>query len=504
MSYEQTTWKDGDIITAEGMNKMEAGIATADTAAQTAQTTAEAAQATADEVKATAEANAEAIAAGEAKDVEQDAAVEAAQSAAEAAQATADTNAAKNVEQDTAIEAAQSAAEAAQSTADANAAKNTEQDTAIAAAQSTADTAKATAEANAAAIATGEEKNTEQDASISAMQQSIDDLSTRMDSAESAITAIDGDMDALAEVDTTMQSQLSVQAGQATVLEQKIALLETQLAALQTKDAVTEDLSSGDVTSEEEIVVTPAAPITTPTTMTAKAVTVKQMEVQSSKAVVTATDGDVSISNVTMTGDLPKATSNAALSANSEGGIVKISGGDMNQTGYNSIEVGLNKLSKMVLIENIDFKANLTNNAISVFGMEEGGTLTISKCHFAKCSNPLRISNRGNTSFTINLVDCVADEWEANPAYAGFICFQDYTTEGDAEAIAAANQFGKDKITVNFINCSGPAGKIVAPADPAAVCGSQTADQLLYVYNDKEAVVAYTGHEDRYPTVNYK
>lgn len=434
MSYEKTMWKDGDIISEVGLNKMEDGIATADQAAATAQSTADAAQ-------AAATANAEKIAAGEAKDVEQDTAISEAQSAAEAAQAGVDSNTSK--------------------------------------------------------IGEIEAKNTEQDSTMA-------DLTTRVEALENKIPTVEQNVQDLKDDDATLQDMMSFQDGRATVLEQKLALLEVQMADLQTRGLTTEDLTSGDVTSSEDIVVAPAAPITTPTTITAKSMVVKNMDVQSSKAVLTTTGGDALISNVTMSGDLQKTVSNAALSINAENSIVKITDSDMNQTGYNSIEVGLSKVSKMVLIDNIDFRAALTNNAISVFGMKEGGTLTISNCHFADCSNPVRISNKENTPFTINLVNCVFDKWDARPKWAGIMLFQDFTSPAEAGAIAEANQFGRDKITVNLINCIGPDGeKITAPEDLATICGTQDEHQLFYVYNETEDIVPYTGNEHRYPTFNF-
>lgn len=462
MSYEKTTWKDGDIISEVGLNKMEDGIAAADQAAATAQSTADAAQ-----VAATA--NAEKITAGEAKDAEQDTAIATAQAAADQVKTTAEANAAKNVEQDSNIEAAKTAADAAQAGVDSNTSK----------------------------IGEIEAKNTEQDSTMT-------DLTTRVETLENKIPTVEQDVQDLKTDDEMLQDMMSFQDGRATVLEQKLALLEVQMADLQTRGLTTEDLTSGNVTSSEDIVVAPAAPITTPTTITAKSMVVKNMDVQSSKAILTTTGGDALISNVTMSGDLQKKVSNAALSVNAENSIVKITDSDMNQTGYNSIEVGLSKVSKMVLIDNIDFRATLANNAISVFGMKEGGTLTVSNCHFADCSNPVRISNKENTPFTINLVNCVFDKWDARLKWAGIMLFQDFTSPAEAGAIAEANQFGRDKITVNLINCIGPNGeKITAPEDLATICGTQDEHQLFYVYNETEDIVPYTGNEHRYPTFNF-
>lgn len=404
--------------------------------------------------------------------------------------AAADTQLQKNIDavntsvaaHDVSIASLTTAVTAAQSTAD-------EAKTAAATAQSTADAAKAdAASAYETAKSAGE--------LATAAKEVADNSAARNVEQDAAFVTIDSHL--------TQHDDLFVtQDAQSLVTLQKLALLEQQLAALKVKTAVSNDLSSGStVTSEDELLVVPAAAITEVTAITGKAVTMTSATVESSKVSVTATGGDVTVSGLTMTGNLPKATSNAAVSLNTDGGIVKISNGDLDQLGYNAIEVGLNKTPSSVLIENIDFKATLSNNAISVFGLQKGGVLTISNCHIAHCSNPIRISNRLNTSFTINLVNCTVDAWETTSPWQGFMIFQDYTSTGTAEEIAAANQFSPEKIKVNIVNCTGPKGKLTAPEDPATVYGSGTEDQVIYVYNNTENLIAYS--EERYPEIVYR
>ncbi len=298
-------------------------------------------------------------------------------------------------------------------------------------------------------------------------------------------------------------TQISNQDAQAIIAQQKILLLEQQLIALKMKASVSNDLTEGStITSDEDLVIIPASAITEVTNVTAKSVTLSSAAVESSRVALTATNGDVTVDGITMAGSLEKSVSNAALIANSNGGIVKISNGDFDQLGYNAIEVGSAQVPSDVLIENIDFKAVLNNNAINVFGMKDGGVLTISNCHFTNCSNPIRISNKLNTSFTINVINCTVDAWTTTAPYAGLFIFQDYTSVGTAEEVAVMNQFGPSKIKINIINCTGPKGKLTEPADPSKVYGSRTNDQIVYVYTDVEGFIDYD--ENRYPEITYR
>lgn len=223
-------------------------------------------------------------------------------------------------------------------------------------------------------------------------------------------------------------------------------------------------------------------------TITAKSIQSTNASIQSGRLAATATN-DVSIKNLSTTGDLAKSTANAGLSVNTDQ-YVTITGANWQQTGYNGIEVGLNSAPKSVLIDGVDFKAAMSNNAISIFSWQENAVITISNCHFADVSNPLRLSNRDNKPCTINIVNCTCDQWTAGE-YAGFICMQDYTSSS-AQTAQEANQFGK--LTINFVNCSGPDGRIVGNAQQLAE------NHIIYVYTDQEGLIAF-GDGSRYPTV---
>ena len=223
-------------------------------------------------------------------------------------------------------------------------------------------------------------------------------------------------------------------------------------------------------------------------TITAKSIQSTNASIQSGRLAATATN-DVSIKNLSTSGDLAKSTANAGLSVNTNE-YVTITGADWQQTGYNGIEVGLSSAPKSVLIDNVDFKSTMSNNAISIFSWQENAVITISNCHFANVSNPLRLSNRDNKQCTVNIVNCTCDQWVAGE-YAGFICMQDYTSSS-AQAAQEANQFGK--LTINFVNCSGPDGRIVGNAQQLAE------NHIIYVYTDQEGLIAF-GDGSRYPTV---
>ena len=145
--------------------------------------------------------------------------------------------------------------------------------------------------------------------------------------------------------------------------------------------------------------------------------------------------------------------------------------------------------------------STLSNNAISIFGTQDGGTITIRNCKFAKCSNPLRLSNNAGGKVTINVIDCEFGEWDTDPTWAGMIICQDYTSK-QADVAQQKNLFAPDKVTINIINCT-KNGKKITMKSPEDVCGTNNADtQLLYVWNEYENSVAYS--VERYPTLVIK
>ena len=128
-----------------------------------------------------------------------------------------------------------------------------------------------------------------------------------------------------------------------------------------------------------------------------------------------------------------------------------------NANGYNPLEINLkNVVSKNVTVKNCKF-ANFSNNAMTVFGMAEGGVLNIEKNIFdlSKKSDAVRISNKTNTKFTINVKDCsYTYPTDAAGQWVGFFLFEDYTS-ATAEEANAAMQFKNLKVNVDNVTFEG-------------------------------------------------
>lgn len=240
--------------------------------------------------------------------------------------------------------------------------------------------------------------------------------------------------------------------------------------------------------------------ITTGATITGENVTLDEAVVYSSACEFIAIE-DITCKNVVMQGTVYKAVSNAMLKLHADDYISVRDCDIIPETAYNGIEIDLNVGSaKSVIIDNVNFDGIFTNNAISIFGMDDEGVVTISNCYFKKISNMLRLSNRLNTTWTVNIINCVIDEWESNLDYTGMILLQDYTS-GSAAAADAINMF--NKLTINIQNCTKPNGtKITMPGDLSTICGSRDANQIIYMYDDWRRHTAYNA--DKYPIITIK
>ena len=125
-----------------------------------------------------------------------------------------------------------------------------------------------------------------------------------------------------------------------------------------------------------------------------------------------------------------------------------------------------------------DDKLEIINNGINIFGIAENGVVTISNCRFEDLSNVVRVSNRLNMPWTLNIINCVCEKWEANLDYTGMILLQDYTS-GSVEAANENDQFSK--LTINIQNCTKPDGtKILPVEDLSTICGSRDNNQIIY------------------------
>lgn len=289
--------------------------------------------------------------------------------------------------------------------------------------------------------------------------------------------------------ETAVNAQLSLKAniaveGDMLVVNSKIAELEQKILNL-SKTNIVEETISADANYNQpdaDLVITGGdQAITEKTDIVAKSISLNQATAENAVLSAVASSGSISMQNFSNSGDLPKSTSNAAVKLNSNDTII-INKSNFSQTGYNSVEIGLNNTApKSISIDGLDFTAPLSNNAILIFAHAKDAVINISNCHFADVSNALRLSNRLNVPATVNIVNCTVDKWDSRDKWAGFLIMEDYTSNTAEDAIAA-KRF--TNLTINFVNVKGPGGKLIKPDDIASICGTSNAMQVIYVYHD--------------------
>lgn len=292
--------------------------------------------------------------------------------------------------------------------------------------------------------------------------------------------------------EAAVNAQLSLKAniaveGDMLVVNSKIAELEQKILNL-SKTNIVEETISADANYNQpdaDLVITGGdQAITEKTDIVAKSISLNQATAENAVLSAVASSGSISIQNFSNSGDLPKSTSNAAVKLNSNDTVI-INKSNFSQTGYNSVEIGLNNTApKSISIDGLDFTAPLSNNAILIFAHAKDAVINISNCHFADVSNALRLSNRLNVPATVNIVNCTVDKWDSRDKWAGFLIMEDYTSNTAEDAIAA-KRF--TNLTINFVNVKGPGGKLIKPDDVASICGtSNAAQQVIYVYHDAD------------------
>lgn len=340
---------------------------------------------------------------------------------------------------------------------------------------------------------------------------------------EDAVSAVD-QVSAEHKCITESMNQISTTAGENT---QAIAALKEELSALQSqvpdsfavtarldkleqliealrKDDATQVAISTETTEVNEpdkrVVLSSSQGNAQKMSVQAKAIWAEDLKLDSCHTALTASES-LTLKDATTSGTLEKQVANAAWSLNTNG-TVEISGGKFAQTGYNNIEIGLaNTSPKEVTIKDANFSGTLSNNTVLIFDTADNAVVTIKNCHFGPCSNAIRLSNRSNVHFTLNIENCTFDAFDQNLEYTGLLILQDYTSES-LEEVKSSDRFSKDKITVNILNCTGPQSKkISTPEDLATIVGTKDKNQLIYAYNSFEGVVPYTGNESRYPTI---
>ena len=290
------------------------------------------------------------------------------------------------------------------------------------------------------------------------------------------------------DVDADMANKANIAVeGDMLVVNSKIAELEQKILNL-SKTNIVEETISADANYNQpdaDLVITGGdQAITEKTDIVAKSISLNQATAENAVLSAVASSGSISMQNFSNSGDLPKSTSNAAVKLNSNDTVI-INKSNFGQTGYNSVEIGLNNTApKSISIDGLDFTAPLSNNAILIFAHAKDAVINISNCHFADVSNALRLSNRLNVPATVNIVNCTVDKWDSRDKWAGFLIMEDYTSNTAEDAIAA-KRF--TNLTINFVNVKGPGGKLIKPDDVASICGtSNAAQQVIYVYHDAD------------------
>ena len=194
---------------------------------------------------------------------------------------------------------------------------------------------------------------------------------------------------------------------------------------------------SGTVTEELTI----SKPVTIYNLKTTAPVTVKSDGVKLNAASITSTEAstpaitvdktvsDVAITNSVITAKTGKAGTHTAVSLPVSGKVV-FSGNTVTND-YNGIEFGLNvPVSDGTVIENNNF-VNIGNNAISIYQVEDGATVTIKNNTFTGKAGdfiPVRLSNSNNQSGTFVLSGNNVDT--DNSWINSFVMLEDYSKAG--------------------------------------------------------------------------
>ena len=233
--------------------------------------------------------------------------------------------------------------------------------------------------------------------------------------------------------------------------------------------------------------------------LNAHSVAVENGTVDASQLIAKAEEG-VTLRNVKLAGSFPKASSNARVIVETAGDVV-VDGLDYTGAtdGYNPIEINLrNVVSKNVTVKNCKF-AKFSNNAMSVFGMAEGGVLNFENNTFdlGKTSEAVRISNKANTKFTINVKDCsYTYPTDAAGQWVGFFLFEDHTSK-TAEEANAAMQF--KNLTVNVDNVTFEGAKVT---ELNLFTGAR--NQFACMCYDKLPGSSVVTDATHFPTFNFK
>lgn len=305
-----------------------------------------------------------------------------------------------------------------------------------------------------------------------------------------------------------IQAKDSEQDIKLTDIQATLNFLKTALnfikSSLSIQEAQVDNTGTAVQTSNDLNISTTIASKTGKQAFTAKSILMTDSEITNTHVDLNASE-NICIANLNTSGTLAKSASNAGMSLNPVDGEVVINGGNYAQNGYNAIEIGLNPKSvpKNVSIKGIDFTSTMSNNAILIFNTADNAVINIEDCHFTSVSNVVRLSNRNNVHVTLNIKNCTVDHWDESDMWAGMVILEDYTNK-TPEAIAEANLFSPEKVTINIENCTGPYGKIEPVEDISSICGTHNHEtQVIYVCQDYDNnCLPYDA--EKYPVITIK
>ena len=163
---------------------------------------------------------------------------------------------------------------------------------------------------------------------------------------------------------SSVQDTCATLGGDLISVTDRLVALEAQLVALKQTDVAAVTAAADLVQADKDLIITIAEPISGTTTVEGKSIEIKQLTTNNATTVFK-TQGDVTMKNLTTTGDLPKATANAQIRIVS-GDYIRITNSTIDQTGYNAIEIGLGTGSgpmptKSITIDSVVFNSTLSN-----------------------------------------------------------------------------------------------------------------------------------------------
>lgn len=299
---------------------------------------------------------------------------------------------------------------------------------------------------------------------------------------------------------TTFETFTQENAGNIQTLNLRMDELDSKLVESKTQNAEVLVLYEGSDTEftnkEKDFQV--SGLITTPTSISGNSITINSGNLSAASLSLTAAN-DVIIKDTIMDGLVPKKISDFIIAVHSDEFISIRNCTLTPESAYNGIEIGNSAgLAKFVLIDNVTFDGQFVNDAINIYAMANNGVVTISNCSFKNVHNVLRLSNRTNTNWTINIINCICEQWTTGQ-YSGLISLQDNISSSADEA-NSNNIFAK--LTINLQNITKPDGtKLTMPQDLSTICGTQNDDQIIYIWDEYRNHVAYG---DKYPLIDIK